>query len=266
VRPVFDFFFSWNGLAGQSQSGSDPVELTDAWGVAEAFLQGALDDRTGGARRFLTGLNHKGEHLSTQFDGMPMPPIDQAARPLRLDPLEQAIHGGPMHRNGALNPGHVCGYPLFDLPDDLTLRGLALGGGNFGVHRSRLSSSLVTSSRCPCGFPFLGCSSDGPIFFIPANPLHIYHRACGRTINWRGINTLVIEGLVVYFFLVKKALPDPIAYERLFDKEQRHKSDGIADGIEADMREHTLKQAETPVEPAEEEASGTGSQGFSDRI
>src|SRR5205823_8623424 len=63
-----------------------------------------------------------------------MTPIDKGALSFVLHPLEQPIHRGAMHQDGAVSPRERGFCSLLNLSDDLTLGSLKLLWGHGGPH------------------------------------------------------------------------------------------------------------------------------------
>jgi hypothetical protein len=104
VKLACGFFFSWNWQrAGQAAGSSHSIELTDADAHPELLLEQALHGGTGNTGIGLTVLNQTGEHLASQLDWMPMPPVGKAAFFFASHSLEQSVDGRPMHWDDAAN-------------------------------------------------------------------------------------------------------------------------------------------------------------------
>ncbi len=131
----------------QSERGTHAVELTDADGKTETFLDVLLQHGTGYRRGCLAHLDEKGSHLTTQLDGVTMPPVCVGRLSLGSHPLEEPIHRRTMHGDLTLAPGLLHRGSLFNLLDHPTFGRLALLWGNRWLHRPRIAQRDVTSSE-----------------------------------------------------------------------------------------------------------------------
>jgi hypothetical protein len=127
ARPVF---FSRRVATAQPEGSSDAVELTDTNGQTKACLDGVLHHWTGDRRASLAHLDEKGSHLTTQLDGMTMPPVGVGRLPFGSHPLEEPIHGRTMHANLTVVPGLLHRGALLNLLDHLTPGSTTLLWGN----------------------------------------------------------------------------------------------------------------------------------------
>lgn len=119
VTPVCGFFFSRRVLSAQPVSSAYPIELTDTDRETEVLGHKALHSRTGDKRMTLAIVQHPGENLPAELDGVPMSPLSQRLLTFAFDTLEQPIHSCTMQRDRA-EPSCLCGsHSLLHVPDNL---------------------------------------------------------------------------------------------------------------------------------------------------
>ena len=93
--------FSQRCLAAQTVSGAHAVQLADTYTETEALSYHTLDFAACGRRVALAVIQHKGEHLSTEFDRVAVAPIIESTLSFVLYPLEKPVDRRAMHRGRA---------------------------------------------------------------------------------------------------------------------------------------------------------------------